>query len=191
MKNILVQNLKQLSQTCPLEKIQIFNDNVILVVKPKFLFNVLLFLNNNILYQFKILSCISGVDYPINKFRFNVVYELLSIKYNYRIRIKTFTHELLSIPSCERIYPAANWYECEIWDLYGIFFKNHSNLKRILTDYGFEGFPLRKDFPLSGFVEMRYNEIENRVVNESLELCQEYRTFDFFSPWETQKLKTV
>ena len=191
MKNILIQNIKQLSQTCPLEKIQIFNDNVILVVKPKFLFNLLLFLNNNILYQFKVLSCISGVDYPINKFRFNVVYELLSIKYNYRIRIKTFTHELLSLSSCERIYPAANWYECEIWDLYGIFFKNHSNLKRILTDYGFEGFPLRKDFPLSGFVEMRYNEIENRVVNESLELCQEYRTFDFFSPWETQKLKTI
>jgi NADH dehydrogenase (ubiquinone) Fe-S protein 3 len=191
MKNILVQNLKNLSQICPLEKIQIFNDNVILVVKPKFLFNLLLFLNNNILYQFKLLTCISGVDYPINKFRFNVVYELLSIKYNYRIRVKTFTHELLSIASCETIYPAANWYECEIWDLYGIFFKNHSNLKRILTDYGFEGFPLRKDFPLSGFVEMRYNEIENRVVNESLELCQEYRTFDFFSPWEVQKSKKI
>lgn len=191
MKNILLQNLKNLSQICPLEKIQIFNDNVILVVKPKFLFNLLLFLNNNILYQFKLLTCISGVDYPTNKFRFNVVYELLSIKYNYRIRVKTFTHELLSIASCETIYFAANWYECEIWDLYGIFFKNHSNLKRILTDYGFEGFPLRKDFPLSGFVEMRYNEIENRVVNESLELCQEYRTFDFLSPWEIQKLKRI
>ena len=191
MKNILLQNLKNLSQICPLEKIQIFNDNVILVVKPKFLFNLLLFLNNNILYQFKLLTCISGVDYPANKFRFNVVYELLSIKYNYRIRVKTFTHELLSIASCETIYFAANWYECEIWDLYGIFFKNHSNLKRILTDYGFEGFPLRKDFPLSGFVEMRYNEIENRVVNESLELCQEYRTFDFLSPWEIQKLKRI
>ena len=191
MKNILLQNLKNLSQICPLEKIQIFNDNVILVVKPKFLFNLLLFSNNNILYQFKLLTCISGVDYPANKFRFNVVYELLSIKYNYRIRVKTFTHELLSIASCETIYFAANWYECEIWDLYGIFFKNHSNLKRILTDYGFEGFPLRKDFPLSGFVEMRYNEIENRVVNESLELCQEYRTFDFLSPWEIQKLKRI
>ena len=191
MKNILLQNLKNLSQIFPLEKIQIFNDNVILVVKPKFLFNLLLFLNNNILYQFKLLTCISGVDYPTNKFRFNVVYELLSIKYNYRIRVKTFTHELLSIASCETIYFAANWYECEIWDLYGIFFKNHSNLKRILTDYGFEGFPLRKDFPLSGFVEMRYNEIENRVVNESLELCQEYRTFDFLSPWEIQKLKRI
>jgi len=186
-KTIIFKNLKNLSKVCPLEKIQVFNDNIILVVKPKLLFDVLLFLNNSILHQFKILTSISGVDYPMNKFRFNVVYELLSIRFNYRLRIKTFTHELLNLESCEKIYPAANWYECEIWDLYGIFFKNHSNLKRILTDYGFEGFPLRKDFPLSGFVEMRYNEIEKRVITESLELCQEYRTFDFFSPWETQK----
>ena len=186
-KTIIFKNLKNLSKVCPLEKIQVFNDNIILVVKPKLLFDVLLFLNNSILHQFKILTSISGVDYPMNKFRFNVVYELLSIRFNYRLRIKTFTHELLNLESCEKIYPAANWYECEIWDLYGIFFKNHSNLKRILTDYGFEGFPLRKDFPLSGFVEMRYNEIEKRVITESLELCQEYRTFDFFSPWETQE----
>jgi|TARA_B110000908_G_C10150742_1_gene401218 NADH dehydrogenase (ubiquinone) Fe-S protein 3 len=186
-KTIIFKNLKNLSKVCPLEKIQVFNDNIILVVKPKLLFDVLLFLNNSILHQFKILTSISGVDYPMNRFRFNVVYELLSIRFNYRLRIKTFTHELLNLESCEKIYPAANWYECEIWDLYGIFFKNHSNLKRILTDYGFEGFPLRKDFPLSGFVEMRYNEIEKRVITESLELCQEYRTFDFFSPWETQK----
>lgn len=186
-KTIIFKNLKNLSKVCPLEKIQVFNDNIIIVVKPKLLFDVLLFLNNSILHQFKILTSISGVDYPMNKFRFNVVYELLSIRFNYRLRIKTFTHELLNLESCEKIYAAANWYECEIWDLYGIFFKNHSNLKRILTDYGFEGFPLRKDFPLSGFVEMRYNEIEKRVITESLELCQEYRTFDFFSPWETQK----
>ena len=186
-KDIILKNLNSLSKVCPIEKIQVFNDNIILVVKPKFLFNTLLFLKNNILQQFKVLTCISGVDYPMNKYRFNVVYELLSIRYNYRLRIKTFTHELLNLDSCEKLYPAANWYECEVWDLYGVFFKNHSNLKRILTDYGFEGFPLRKDFPLSGFVEMRYNEIEKRVVTESLELCQEYRTFDFFSPWETQK----
>lgn len=190
MKNraFILKNIKNLSKLCPLEKIQIFNDNIILVVKPKLLFDILLFLNNSILHQFKILTSISGVDYPMNKFRFNIVYELLSIRYNYRIRIKTFTHELLNLESCEKIYSAANWYECEIWDLYGVFFKNHSNLKRILTDYGFEGFPLRKDFPLSGFVEMRFNEIEKRVIMESLELCQEYRTFDFISPWENQKI---
>ena len=184
---IILKNLKNLLHVCPIEKVQIFNDNLILIVKPKFLFNILLFLNNNILHQFKILTSISGVDYPMNKYRFNIVYEILSIRYNYRLRIKTFTHELLNLESCEKIFSAANWYECEIWDLYGVFFKNHSNLKRILTDYGFEGFPLRKDFPLSGFVEMRYNEIEKRVITESLELCQEYRTFDFFSPWEIQK----
>ena len=187
-KTLILKNIKNLSKLCPLEKIQIFNDNIILVVKPKLLFDILLFLNNSILHQFKVLTSISGVDYPMNKFRFNIVYELLSIRYNYRVRIKTFTHELLNIESCEKIYSAANWYECEIWDLYGVFFKNHSNLKRILTDYGFEGFPLRKDFPLSGFVEMRFNEIEKRVIMESLELCQEYRTFDFISPWENQKI---
>ena len=121
-KTIIFKNLKNLSKVCPLEKIQVFNDNIILVVKPKLLFDVLLFLNNSILHQFKILTSISGVDYPMNRFRFNVVYELLSIRFNYRLRIKTFTHELLNLESCEKIYPAANWYECEIWDLYGIFF---------------------------------------------------------------------
>jgi len=92
------------------------------------------------------------------------------------------------VDSCEKIFLAGIWYECEIWDMFGVFFKNHSNLKRILTDYGFEGYPLRKDFPLSGFIEMRYNEIEKRVVNESLELCQEYRTFSFLSPWESKRI---
>ena len=94
-KNIILKNLKNLAKVCPLEKIQVFNDNIILVVKPKFLFNILLFLNNNILQQFKLLTSISGVDYPMNKYRFSVVYEILSIRYNYRLRIKTFTHELL------------------------------------------------------------------------------------------------
>lgn len=185
-KQIFVENLRTLSKVCPLEKIQVFNDNLIIVVKPDVLFDVLLFFKNHILYQFELLTCISGVDYPMNKYRFQIVYELLSIRYNSRLRIKTFTHELFGIDSCESLFPAAAWYECEIWDMFGVFFKNHSNLKRILTDYGFEGYPLRKDFPLSGFIEMRYNEIEKRVVNESLELCQEYRTFTFLSPWESQ-----
>ena len=88
------------------------------------------------------------------------------------------------IDSITSLYSAAGWFECEIWDMFGVFFKNHSNLKRLLTDYGFEGFPLRKDFPLSGFVEMRYNEVNNRVVSESIELSQEYRAFRFISPWE-------
>ena len=119
----------------------------------------------------------------MNKYRFQIVYELLSIRYNQRIRIKTFTHELLSIDSVENSFSAANWYECEIWDMYGVFFRNHSSLRRILTDYGFEGHPLRKDFPLTGFIEMRYNETQKRVISESIEFSQEYRTFNFISPW--------
>ena len=182
-KILILKTLKEVSRICPLERIQIFNDSLILIVKPIFLIDILLFFKNHLMFQFKILTCVSGVDYPTNKYRFQVVYELLSVKYNSRIRIKTFTHELLILESCERIFPAAGWYECEIWDMFGVFFKSHSNLKRILTDYGFEGYPLRKDFPLSGFIEMRYNEVEKRVTNESLELCQEYRTFSFLSPW--------
>ena len=184
-KLLLEKSLKELYQICPIEKIQFFNNSFNLIVKPNVLNNVLLFFKNHVMYQFKVLTCVSGVDYPMNKYRFKIVYELLSIRYNQRIKIKTFTHELLSIDSAENVFPAANWYECEIWDMYGVFFKNHSNLKRILTDYGFEGYPLRKDFPLSGFIEMRYNEIEKRVVNESLELCQEYRTFNYLSGWES------
>ncbi len=185
-KQVIIKNLRSLSKICPLQKIQIFNDNLIIIVKPKYLRDILLFFKNHILYQFKLLTCISGVDYPMYKHRFQIVYELLSVRYNFRVRVKTFTYELLGVDSCESLFPAAGWYECEIWDMYGVFFKNHSNLKRILTDYGFEGYPLRKDFPLSGFIEMRYNEIEKRVVNESLELCQEYRTFVFLSPWSSQ-----
>ena len=184
-KRLIVESLMELPKMLPIKKIQLFSDNLIIIVKPSIITEVLSFLKNHTMFQFKVLTCISGVDYPMNKYRFQIVYELLSVRYNFRIRVKTFTHELLSIKSCEKVFSAANWYECEIWDLFGVFFKNHSNLKRILTDYGFEGYPLRKDFPLSGFIEMKYNEIEKRVVNESLELCQEYRTFSYLSAWET------
>ena len=179
----ITKNFQSLMNICPLEKIQLYGQELVLVVNAKLIHNILIFLKYHIFYQFNLLTCISGVDYPNNKYRFKLVYELLSIRYNIRLRLKTFTHELLSIDSCDQIFFTAGWYECEIWDMYGIFFKNHSNLKRILTDYGFEGYPLRKDFPLSGFVEMRYNDIEKRVINESIELCQEYRTFKFLSPW--------
>jgi len=179
----MIENIRNLTNLLPLQKIQLFDQDLVIVVKSNILLDVLLFFKYNILYQFDLLTCISGVDYPHNKYRFKLVYELLSIRYNIRIRIKTFTHELVSVDSCDKLYFTAGWYECEIWDMFGIFFKNHSNLKRILTDYGFEGYPLRKDFPLSGFVEMRYHETEKRVINESIELCQEYRTFKFLSPW--------
>merc|ERR1712127_1127782 len=134
-------------------------------------------------FQFKVLTSIAGVDYPMITNRFQVVYDLLSLKFNRRLRIKVILNELSSIDSCEKIYSAANWFECEVWDMFGIFFKNHNNLRRILTDYGFEGHPLRKDSPLTGFIEMRYSENQKRVISEPVEFSQEYRTFNFFSPF--------
>lgn len=188
MSQQLIQNsLKNLIKICPLEKIQIFKEDISLVIKPLLLTNFLIFFKNHILYQFKVLTCISGVDYPLNKFRFQIIYELLTVRYNFRIKIKIFVNELMTVDSSNNIYFTAGWYECEIWDMFGIFFNNHFNLKRILTDYGFEGYPLRKDFPLSGFIEMRYHESEKRVLNESIELSQEYRTFNFSSPWHLER----
>jgi NADH:ubiquinone oxidoreductase subunit C len=187
-QQLVIANLRNLLKVCPLEKVQVFNEDLILVVKPNVLLDVLLFFKYHVLYQFEVLTCISGVDYPMNKYRFKLVYELLSIRYNFRLRIKTFAHELMSVDSCDNLFLSGGWYECEIWDMFGVFFQNHSNLKRILTDYGFEGYPLRKDFPLSGFIEMRYHETQKRVINESIELSQEYRTFTFLSPWESQKI---
>jgi len=184
VKILIKENLKELIKICPIEKIKFLNDSLTIVVKVNILYDILLFLKYHTSYQFEILTCISGVDYPNNKYRFKIVYELLSIRYNVRIKVETYVHELLSIESCTNLFKVANWYECEIWDMFGIFFNNHPNLKRILTDYGFEGYPLRKDFPLNGYVEMRYNEIEKKVVNESIELCQEYREFSFLSPWK-------
>ena len=188
INKLIIENIKCLIKIFPIKKIKIFKYDLIVLVKPKILIDLLLFFKNHILYQFKILTCISGIDYPSKKYRFEIAYELLSIRYNFRIRVKTYSNELIILNSCEKVFLAANWYECEIWDMFGVFFKNHSNLKRILTDYGFEGYPLRKDFPLSGFIEMRYNEVEKRVINESLELCQEYRSFFFLSPWELKKV---
>jgi len=179
-QQVVVENLRNLTKLIPIEKIQVFNTDVFIIIKPSILLDVLTFFKYHISYQFDILTCISGVDYPKNKYRFKIVYELLTIRYNFRIRIKTFTHELLGIDSSENLYLTAGWYECEIWDMFGVFFKNHSNLKRILTDYGFEGYPLRKDFPLSGFVEMRYHETEKRIINESIELCQNIEHFHFY-----------
>jgi NADH dehydrogenase (ubiquinone) Fe-S protein 3 len=143
----------------------------------------MIFLRDHTNTQYKVLSSISGVDYPNREQRFEVSYDLLSIKYNHRIRIKTFIDDLNPLESITSIFPAASWWEREIWDLYGVFFQNHPDLRRILTDYGFEGHPMRKDFPLSGYTEVRYDEIKKRVICEPLELPQEYRNFDFASPW--------
>jgi NADH/F420H2 dehydrogenase subunit C len=173
----------------PIVRFELYNKESSFVIQTNLLNNVMLVLKNHFKYQFKVLTCISGVDYTENLYRFQVVYELLSIKYNSRIRIKVLVDELTPINSIEKIFPAASWWESEVWDMFGIFFFNQNNLTRLLTDYGFQGYPLRKDFPLSGFIEARYNVTKGRVVYENLELAQEYRTFEFLSPWENYTKK--
>lgn len=127
---------------------------------------------------------LAGADYPAREKRFDVVYHLLSLKLNHRVRVTVETDEMTPVPSIIDVFPAANWFEREAYDLYGIFFSNHPDLRRILTDYGFEGHPLRKDFPTTGFVEVRYDDEQKRVVYERVRLTQEFRNFDFLSPWE-------
>lgn len=127
---------------------------------------------------------VCGVDYPARNPRFEIVYNLLSVTKNHRIRVKLATSEASPVPSVCHIYPSAGWFEREVWDMYGVMFSGHPDLRRILTDYGFEGHPQRKDFPLTGFVELRYDETEKRVKYSPVELPQAYRSFDFLSPWE-------
>jgi len=146
--------------------------------------NVLTFLRDDPICKFTQLIDIAGVDYPARERRFDVVYHMLSMAQNQRIRIKITTDEDMPVLSCAAVFPNADWYEREAFDMYGIVFDNHPDLRRILTDYGFEGHPLRKDFPLSGFVEVRYDEGRKAVVYEPVNLPQEYRSFDFLSPWE-------
>jgi NADH-quinone oxidoreductase subunit C len=134
--------------------------------------------------RFGCLIDICGVDYPERERRFDVVYHLLSPWQNRRIRVRVKTDEATPVPSAVTVFPAANWFEREAYDLYGILFSGHPDLRRILTDYGFEGHPLRKDFPLTGFVELRYDDELKRVVSEPVKLMQEFRSFDFLSPWE-------
>ncbi|TDQ66390.1 NADH/F420H2 dehydrogenase subunit C [Maritalea mobilis] len=134
--------------------------------------------------QFSCIIDICGVDYPQRVDRFDVVYHFLSPTQNLRIRVKLKTDEDTPVPSICEVYPGADWFEREAYDMYGILFVNHPDLRRLLTDYGFEGFPLRKDFPLTGFVEVRYNEELQRVVYEPVKLTQEFRSFDYLSPWE-------
>ena len=133
---------------------------------------------------FKLLADICGVDYPDRAARFEVVYNLLSLKHNIRLRVKVAAAEDQPVPSIAGVHSTAGWFEREAWDLYGIYFADHPDLRRLLTDYGFEGHPLRKDFPLTGYVEVRYDIEQKRVVYEPVSLRQEFRTFDFVSPWE-------
>ncbi len=181
----MLLQFKNLIKILPIIRLELYNNKENnLLIPTQFLIEIVTLIKNHYKYQFKILISISGVDHPNNFFRFQVIYELLSLKFNSRIKLKILIDELTPIKSIETIFLSAVWWESEIWDMFGLFFTNQSNLTRILTDYGFQGFPLRKDFPLSGFVESKYNVVKNRVVYENLELAQEYRVFDFLCPWE-------
>lgn len=145
---------------------------------------LLKFLRDDSQCRFETLIDLCGVDYPQRRERFDVVYHLLSMRLNQRIRVIVQTDEEALVPSIIEVYPVANWFEREAFDMYGILFSDHPDLRRLLTDYGFEGYPLRKEFPLTGFVEVRYDDLEKRVVYEPVKLALEYRNFDFLSPWE-------
>lgn len=164
-------------------------NETIFYVDPEYLLPFLYFLRDHINTQYKILIDVTAIDYPSRVKRFEVVYNLLSVQYNARIRIKSCVDEITPISSCTCVYSSAGWWEREVWDMFGIFFSNHPDLRRILTDYGFEGHPLRKDFPLTGYVEVRYDDSEKRVIAEPLELSQEFRYFDFASPWDSNRLR--
>ena len=163
--------------------IQIFIDeNIIISSLQTLLFNIYL-LKKHINYQYNLLTCISGIDLLNKLFRFSIIYEVLSITFNNRLRIKIFLNENISVPTIINLYVNANWWEREIWDMYGIYFGQHPDLRRILTDYGFDNNPMRKDFPLSGFEESRYDVHKKRVISEPLELMQEFRSFNYKKSW--------
>ncbi|MCP4936553.1 MAG: NADH-quinone oxidoreductase subunit C [bacterium] len=166
-----------------LDSIVAFDELTILVDRARLL-DVLKFLRDDPRLQFSCMMDVCGVDFPGRLDRFDVVYHLLSPSQNERIRVKVETDEDTPVDSCVELFPAANWYEREAYDLYGILFEKHPDLRRILTDYGFTGHPLRKDFPLTGYVEVRYDDELKRVVYEPVKLAQEFRRFDDLSPWE-------
>ena len=160
------------------------SDELTVILSKSILIKVINFLKDDKDFQFKQLIDICGVDFPNRVERFEIVYHLLSLSLNQRIRVKLSVKDGDMVPSIVSIFDAANWYEREVWDLYGVIFSDHPDLRRILTDYGFEGHPLRKDFPLSGFTQVKYDDTEKRVVNERVNLVQDFRIFDFESPWE-------
>ena len=173
--------------TTKIKESKILHNQLYLTINSEDLLDVILLLKTNKDTKFKQLIDITAVDYPENKKRFKIVYLLLSHEFNQRIQINFFINENEKISSLVKIFPSANWMEREIFDMYGIKFNDHPDLRRILTDYGFEGFPLRKDFPLTGHNEVRYNEEEKKVIYEPVKLEQNYRNFDYESPWEGTK----
>jgi len=163
---------------------EMIGDELSITIRRDSITAVLKFLRDDANCRFKQLVDICGVDYPDNDERFAVVYHLLSLTHNLRIRVKLWTDENTAVPTVCGLFSSANWWEREAWDMFGIYFAGHPDLRRILSDYGFEGHPLRKDFPLTGYVEVRYDDEKKRVVYEPVKLQQDFRSFDFLSPWE-------
>ena len=173
--------------TTSVKKSEINFKQLFVDVNVENLTSTILFLKTNDKCRFKQLIDITAVDYPGREKRFKIVYLLLSHENNLRIIISVHIDETVMVPSIAKIFPSANWMEREVFDMYGVSFKDHPDLRRILTDYGFEGYPLRKDFPLTGHTEVRYSEAKKKVISEPVKLDQEYRDFDFESPWEGTK----
>jgi len=175
--------LKNINKIIPILNYQQIHDQNIIIIKNTNAFVSFQFLKLNIGCLFTLLNYIAGVDLLNKNYRFCIVYDLLSLTYNSRLRIKIFLNETMFAFSLFNIYINSNWWEREIWDLYGIYFDQHPDLRRILTDYGFEGHPMRKDFPIYGYVEVRYDETKKRVLIEPINLSQEFRVFNFETPW--------
>jgi len=165
-------------------KLEVVHGEVIVWVPRDRLVATLTQLRDDPRLLFKVLVDLTAVDYPSRPERFEIVYNLLSLKHNRRVRVKTTADEETPVPSVASVFSSAGWYEREVWDLFGVIFAGNPDLRRLLTDYGFDGHPLRKDFPLTGYVEVRYDEEQKRVVYEPVKLKQEFRNFDFVSPWE-------
>jgi len=173
--------------TTKINKSEIKHNQIFIEINKENLIDVILFVKTNKSTKFRQLIDLTVVDYPEDNKRFKVVYLFLSHEFNHRLVLSYFINENEVIPSITSIFPAANWMEREVFDMYGVNFKDHPDLRRILTDYGFEGHPLRKDFPLTGHTEVRYSEEKKKVINEPVKLEQNYRNFDYESPWEGTK----
>jgi len=177
------KSFSQLKLVLPIYAIYEYRNELSLLVSSQWLLLIIAFLKKHINYNYNLLTCISGVDLVDQAYRYCIVYELLSLKFNSRIRLKSLIPVFMSSVSITSLFQNANWWEREVWDLFGVYFSNHPDMRRILTDYGFEGNPLKKDFPLFGFVELRYNEGKKKVIVEPVVLAQEYRVFNFEMPW--------
>ncbi len=186
MTEALTELGEHISASCPdaVKSFHVTHGELTVLAERDAILRLAKFLKDDNQCVFETLIDVCGVDFPERTKRFEVVYHFLSMRLNQRIRVKISTDEAGAVPSLIDLHPSVDWFEREAFDMYGIRFAGHPDLRRILTDYGFEGYPLRKDFPLTGFTEVRYDDLEKRVVNEPVQLTQEYRNFDFLSPWE-------